>query len=299
MDKAENIEEFYKAKNYLPPESRGNEFGQFNVFKLESCTGGKAKPVPYRRRDFYKISLIIGNNKVHYADKVIEVKKQALVFSNPQIPYSWEQIGKNRSGYFCIFNNSFINQNGILSQYMVFQPGGTHVFELDNEQVEKVKSIYERMFNEINSEYKHKYDLLRIIVLELIHFGLKMQPASNLDSGKLNATKRISSLFAELLERQFPIDDVNQVLKLRSASDYANRLNIHVNHLNRALKAITRKTTSRVIAERILQESKILLKHSSWNVSEIAFVLGFTEVTHFNNFFKKHTKLSPTKFRNV
>ena len=27
--------------------------------------------------------------------------------------------------------------------------------------------------------------------------------------------------------------------------------------------------------------------------------LGFTEVTHFDNFFKKHVQLSPLKFRNI
>lgn len=59
------------------------------------------------------------------------------------------------------------------------------------------------------------------------------------------------------------------------------------------------KTTSQVIAERVLQEAQILLKHSAWSVSEIAYALGFSEATHFSNFFKKHTKMSPTKFRDV
>ncbi len=40
------------------------------------------------------------------------------------------------------------------------------------------------------------------------------------------------------------------------------------------------------MGEGILRASKILLKHSARNVSEIAFALGFTETTHFNNFFK-------------
>ena len=53
------------------------------------------------------------------------------------------------------------------------------------------------------------------------------------------------------------------------------------------------------MGERILRESKILLKHNAWNVSEIAYALGFTETTHFNNFFKKHVELSPLKFRNI
>ena len=38
---------------------------------------------------------------------------------------------------------------------------------------------------------------------------------------------------------------------------------------------------------RNLQESKILLRHSNWHVAAIAFAMGFTEVTHFNNFLKK------------
>ncbi len=115
----------------------------------------------------------------------------------------------------------------------------------------------------------------------------------------MNASQRISNLFLELLERQFPIDENHKELNLRTASDFAQQLNVHVNHLNRAVKETTDKTTSQIIGERISRESKILLKHSAWNVSEIAYALGFTEVTHFNNFFKKHVELSPLKFRNV
>jgi len=281
------------------PDNIRNEIGHFNVFKLEPFVGDKAQPVPYIRRDYYKVMLVLGNSRVHFADKVVEVQKQALSFSNPQIPYSWEHLDNVREGFFCIFNQHFFHQQGNLNQYTVFQPNGTHLFELTDEQVGKVQGIYEHMFEEINSDYIHKYDVLRTQVYELLHFAMKMQSSGNFVKHQINASQRISALFLELLERQFPIDDSHQKINLRSASDYANQLNIHVNHLNRAVKEITEKTTSQVIAERILQEAKILLKHSAWNVSEIAYALGFTEVTHFDNFFKKHAMLSPLKFRNV
>ena len=129
--------------------------------------------------------------------------------------------------------------------------------------------------------------------------ALKMQPAEQIGKQPINASQRISTLFLELLERQFPIDENHQALGLRSASDFSSQLNVHVNHLNRAVKDTTEKTTSQIIAERVLQEAKILLMHSAWSVSEIAYALGFTEVSHFNNFFKKHVQLSPLKFRNV
>jgi AraC-like DNA-binding protein len=228
----------------------------------------------------------------------VDIKKQAIFFSNPQIPYSCEDLERIESGYYCIFNQHFFHKFGDLSQYSVFQPGGNHVFELTENQVEQVLVIYRKMFEEIKSDYIHKYDVLRNLVFELLHFALKIQPATNFDRQQINASTRIATIFQELLERQFPIDDNHQRINLRSASEFANQLNVHVNHLNRAVKEITQKTTSQLIAERVLQEAKILLRHSAWSVSEIAFALGFTEVTHFNNFFKKHVLISPLKFRN-
>jgi AraC-like DNA-binding protein len=300
MRKIETIEEFYKRKFNWVPDDLHNGIGHFNVFRLDPYVGANAKPVPYSRRDFFKITITLGSGRVNYADKIHEVKKQALTFSSPQVPYKWEHLDTITGGVFCIFDQHFFHQFGSLNQYEVYQPGGNRVFELSDEQLEKVSPIFQRMFEELSSDYTHKYDILRTLVLELIHFALKMQPASDIAEKQTpNASQRIANLFLELLERQFPIDENHRQLSLRSASDYAKQLNVHVNHLNRAIKDTTEKTTSQIIAERIVQEAKILLKHSAWTVSEIAYSLGFTEVTHFNNFFKKHISLSPLKFRAV
>jgi len=298
MRKIETIEEFYTRKFGGIPENIRNEIGHFNVFKLAPFVGENAKPVPYARRDFFKIMLVKGSYKMHYADGVAEIQKQALVFSNPQIPYSCEYTDRIIDGYFCLFTPAFFHQFGNLDQYSVFQTGGTHAFELTDEQVDRVTGIYKTMFDEMGSDYTHKYDVLRNLFFELLHFAMKL-PAAKFETQQINASQRISNLFLELLERQFPVDENHTAVALRSASDFAKQLNVHVNHLNRAIKETTDKTTSQIIAERVLQEAKILLKHSPWNVSEISHSLGFTETTHFNNFFKKHVLLSPLKFRNV
>ncbi len=299
MNKIETIEEFYKRKFDWFPENLKKELGHFNVFQHEPIDPEKSKPVPYSRRDFYKIMLVIGNIKMNYADQVIHVKKQALFFSNPQIPYNCENLERIQAGFYCIFNQHFFHKFGDLTQYSVFQPSGNHVFELTDEQVDLVKPVFRKMFEEIKSIYVHKYDVLRNLAFELLHFAMKIQPVTQFHKQQANASQRISMLFLELLERQFPIDENHPSIHLRSASDFASQLNVHVNHLNRAVKDTIEKTTSQIIAERILQEAKILLKHSQWNVSEIANALGFTETTHFNNFFKKHVQLSPLKFRHI
>lgn len=299
MEKTQSIEEFYKAKLNWVPDNIRKEIGHFNIFRLDDFVGSHAKPVPYSRKDYYKISLIIGKNKIYYADKEIEIKKQALLFANPQIPYNWESLDNEQSGFFCVFTPSFFHHFGNLKNYEVFQPNGTPIFELSDEQTEKIKHIYLHMFEEIESDYVHKYDALRNLVFEILHQTLKMQPARKIEKQEINASHRIAILFLELLERQFPIEDARQRVHFRTPSDFADQLAIHVNHLSRTVKEITHKTPSQIIAERLIQEAKVLLIQTDWNVSEIAFALGYGEVTHFNNFFKKHLDINPTQFRKV
>jgi len=99
------------------------------------------------------------------------------------------------------------------------------------------------------------------------------------------------------LERQFPIESAERPLQLRTAQDYAQYLSVHINYLNSAVKEITGKSTTTHIAERITGEAKALLQHTDWNISEIAYALGFEYPTYFNNFFKKRTGAVPKSMR--
>ena len=44
--------------------------------------------------------------------------------------------------------------------------------------------------------------------------------------------------------KKFPIDENHGKINFRTASEFSKQLNIHVNHLNKALKETTGKTTS-------------------------------------------------------
>jgi AraC-like DNA-binding protein len=299
--KTTSVEEFYRQISLQIPKGISKEIGHFNIFNVKDLTERiREKPVmPYNRRAYYKISLISGRNRAEYADKVIEIEKNALLFATPKIPYHWVPYDFNQSGYFCIFTDAFLKgiKTGLpLDDLPIFKAGGYPVFQITDDDHAEILSIFKKMERELSSDYVYKYDLVRTYVLELIHYGQKLQPMSALHPSH-TASARISSLFAELLERQFPIESPHQKMGLLSASDYADTLSVHVNHLNKVLKENTGKTTTELIGSRILQEAKILLKQTDWSVSEIAYCLGFEEVAHFSNFFRKRTRLSPLAFR--
>lgn len=305
-----SIREFYREifndngcqLDYFLNSDSSNDLGHFNVFETAKFynSSKKQSEMTYNRRLYYKISLIRGKNIVEYADKTVMIEKQGILFATPKIPYRYIPQDKEQSGFFCVFTKEFLSKSktGVfIDELPIYQLNSGFVYELTDEQYLDIERIFKKMNVELSSDYAYKYDLLRNYVLELIHSAQKLKPMES-RAVTANASTRISSLFIELLERQFPVENNAQVIQLKTPVDFAKTLGIHTNHLNKVLKENTGRSTTEIINGRIAEEAKILLKQTQWNVSEIGYVLGFDEVAHFSNFFRKYTALSPLKYRN-
>jgi len=304
------LEEFYHeiagctgtALSALLPDGIRQEVGHFNVFELselwQSSPAELAKPLPCR--SFYKISLLQGGSHAEYPDASIDIAPNALVFSSPKTPFLWRR-GVRQTGQFCVFTAEFLRPSSsgvVLDELPLFKADTYPIFALNETQQARATVIFRQMQEEMASDYVYKYDLLRTYVLELIHLGQKLQPASALHPAH-SAAARLTSLFSELLEQQFPIETPQQTLRLRTAKDYADYLAVHVNHLNKILKETTHRTTTELIASRIGQEAEALLRQTDWPLAAIADSLGFADVAHFSHFFKRHAAQAPGAFRSV
>ncbi|WP_192350079.1 AraC family transcriptional regulator [Algoriphagus sp. Y33] len=303
MKNATSLTEFYAQIKTDNPHIATDQLGHFNVFEIEKVRKRMADSpeMPYDKRTYFKISLLKGSYKVEYADKTLSISNYGLLFATPKIPYNFNPTSEEQSGFFCVFTYDFLPNENLrekMDALPVFAQGATPVFEIPEEEYNALSLIYKKMKVELDSDYEFRYDLLRNYVLELIHNGQKLMP-KHAKVGAMSAGKRITSLFIELLERQFPIDNPQQKLQLRRAEDYADRLAIHSNHLNKTLKEETSFTTKQFINLRIAQEAKTLLMETDWPVATIADCLAFEETSHFSNFFKKQTGESPLKFRSA
>ncbi len=268
----------------------------FNVFQIEKDDNATKA---YSRKDFYKICLTTGKSTIHYADRSFHAEGTILFFGNPNIPYSWETLSTKYVGYTILFSEDFFvsGKHSInLQKSPLFSLGGTPILEISETQREFLNKLFEKMIEEQQSDYEFKDDLIRNYIDLILHESLKLKPSENFNQEK-SSTARLTRVFMELLERQFPIENPENPLQLKTAKDYAAILSVHVNSLNRAVKEVTGKTTTTIISERIINEAKAILQHTDWNISEIAYALGFEYPTYFNNFFKKQTGYNPSTIR--
>lgn len=252
---------------------------------------------PYNTKGIYKISIHHGHNRVYYADKVLEFKERAILFSRPNMVYRFEQFEEQHPGYLCVFPNDFFDHFVNINNYPVFDPEVSPLIEITADQMASFTTIFKEMEQEMALDFSYKYDVLRNRVLQLLLDALKLLPAPHLQIRESNSSIRITAYFKELLEGQFPILNPSYRMILRHPLEFADTLSVHVNHLNRSLKQVTDKTTTQLIAERIVKEAKILLQDTEWNIMEISWSLGFEDLSHFIKFFKKNVDLTPNAFR--
>lgn len=268
-------------------------------FKVHEIAGGANPPHAHGRRDFYKIVLVTGDMVIYYGEETIEIKDTFLFFANPNIPHSVVDRSTGRKGYSCLFTEAFFAGRGrtdLLQHSPLFRFGAVPVIPLNSGQALFLTGLFQKMLSVHREDYDHKDELLRGCVELIILEALRIQPSQN-GFGQKDAAARITHLFMELLERQFPVESTNEPLKLRTAQDFAANLSVHINYLNRMVRTVTGKPTSVHIAERIAAEAKALLRHTDWSVGDIAYGLGFEYPTYFNNYFKRVTGVTPQSFR--
>ncbi|WP_210521399.1 helix-turn-helix domain-containing protein [Hymenobacter terricola] len=292
----ESLVDFYRT--YLASHFGGEPLAdQIHVY-TSALTGPHL--LPYQKRDFYKIALLTaGTSQLHYASRSLTITQPALVFSNPLVPYAWEKETGPNTGIYCAFTEAFWHSAAaggrLLADSSLFRPGGQPVYFPDEAQLAFLQQLFRQLMAESASGYSHKQEVQRNYLQLIMHEALKMQPATFV--APRNAAGRIAALFVTLLEEQFPLVSPARPLRLRTPHDYAAALAVHVNHLNRAVRAATGLTTTAHLAGRLVREATALLHHSQWSIAEIADGLGFTYPTYFSEFFKKHTGSTPLQVR--
>jgi AraC family transcriptional activator of pobA len=153
------------------------------------------------------------------------------------------------------------------------------------------------MFKEFNSPSVYKQQILGNLLMVLL---FKIKEAFWKDYNPIyegNKSSQIVKTFKVNLENHFrDLVEGKAEVQFR-VTDYAAKQNLHENYLNTVIKTKTGKAIKTWIAEKMICEAQSLLKHTTLSNKEISYRLGFAESSHFSNYFKKNTGITPMAYR--
>lgn len=252
-----------------------------------------------QRKPFYKIALLKGEAVYESKDQTVAISGYTIVFTSPLTRFSFKTTDTHFDGKYCVCSESFMRGTGRVSlmNWPVFRDKSIYTKSLNVKQYDELLQLFNEIEKEYQSDYPFKEELTRNRVFDIIHYTQK------LDTGSLEIRsvpdESLENRFLKMLDHAFIGIRPEMPLEDKSPAYFAQLLYTSVDHLNRMLKKTTGKTTLSLIHERIIEEANILLKHTAYSVKEIAWCLHFQETAHFQNFYKKHTGITPLEYRNA
>ena len=155
-----------------------------------------------------------------------------------------------------------------------------------------INFCWDRIKQVITYQNHHfKEDLIKTILIEFMleMDNILIDRKYGVNHQKLPRQEELVQKFFHLLKDYGKIE--------HKVSFYADRLHITPQYLAIILKQQTGKTTHKWIAEALIIEAKILLKHTQLSVAQISDTLNFCDPSAFGKFFKTYTKITPFQFR--
>lgn len=277
-----------------------NSVSGFTVHSIkETFLNLPFKSIAYRPDFFSFVFVRDAFGKYIIDDTLFEISPGTIYFTNPgnYRTFEWFEIN---DAYLITFNESYLKENvhhDVYQDFSFLLTETIHPRQMKSEQFDQIERIYLQIHDEHlgNSPYKD-----RIIGSLFVALLLKIKEYFWQDYNPIYEGNRSSSIvktFKKNLEDHYRGLVFGQENILYRVQDYADLQHLHPNYLSSVIKTKTGKPVSVWISEKTIAEAKSLLRNLELSIKEISFMLGFTEATHFSNYFKKHTDLTPVTYR--
>ncbi len=189
------------------------------------------------------------------------------------------------AGYMGGFSTGFISDNGVnpMQAYGSLRRWGAHKVMFEGNVRTSVTGIFERLCTEFASGGSP-----RIIKAYLALLLTEIEEASvlprDLTTENNLCNRFIESVFAEC------------DLRIQ-VSEYAERLGISQDYLQKVLRRFTGKSPVVWVHEAVILQAKALLAGTDMTIGEISAQVGVEDPAYFSRLFKKHTGFTPIQYR--
>lgn len=256
----------------------------FSIRDVEEMLAGNDMVQELHRHDFFFILALKKGKGEHDIDFVpYTVADHTIFFMRPgQVHRLILKAGSK--GYLLQFSADFYTPQHKLLR----KNGNANYYRPDEGRFQKILSALTGVFEEYTAKQEGYLEVIKA-QLDIFFIGLAREHGSHADDQADLYTQQQLDAFLGLLE--------THIFEQKEVAQYAAMLSLSLYQLNAITKATLGKTCSELINQRIILEAKRYLLATPNQVNQIAWHLGYEDVSYFIRFFKKHTGHSPEVFR--
>ena len=230
--------------------------------------------------------LTIDNKKHHF-------KKNEIVCFTEFHKIETTAIGKlqmirfNRAFYCIIDHDSEISCKGIL----FFGASQLPILKLLDKDIEPFETLFKVFKYEMESNDKLQLEMLQMLLKRLLILCTRIYKDQH-NYNLLDSTN--SDLVREynfLVETHFKTK--------HTVAEYAEILNKSPKTLSNLFSKLETKTPLQFIQDRIMLETRRLLRYTDSSIKEIAYQVGYEDIQSFSRFFKKNEGISPSEYKKM
>jgi AraC family transcriptional regulator, transcriptional activator of pobA len=293
MKSRKDVVPYYKEINELlahipTPQRTTNP----NLHCLRLSRNERSMYMPPFKRGFYFVALLTSADKtrIEFTEGSVSDTKFILAFQPPGLVYSFHRH-KETLGYILYFKPECFSffKPAIEEEFPFFDNLHTDVLEITPRRFSELSPHFEDVFvsYENSTDSTHRVTCLKL--LALLYQLKDIAAFSQYEQRAVTQQQALLKKFIRLLN--------NHYIEKRTVEEYAQLLSVSANHLSQAIKLASGKNALTHINERLLSEAKSLISFTELDMAEIAYRLAFSDPANFGKFFKKHTGMTPLKFR--
>ena len=271
----------------LERDSEGNQFsfGDFglNIHKVPSRTR-------LHRHDFAEMFFFERGTGSHLNDFTeYEISAPSLVFVDAGHVHAWPDA-MNLHGNMLSCDAGFALPPPASGQAPVlFMPPAPVVIPLDADKAALVAQSFSRIRHEWENRGESWLQVARACVQVLLTDARRAWARRQTDAPAETAATRLCREFLLLMEQH--VNAAARPAKIAAA------LRVSADHLSATLRTVTGHTAQEHLLDRLMLEARRLLAHSRMDIAEIAYHLGYSDVSYFGRAFRRRCGCSPGQFR--
>ena len=154
--------------------------------------------------------------------------------------------------------------------------------------ISDMKEILAKMIKELENDCLFKIEMLKRY-LKIFYLYVVRQHEDSFEEITHTSNIEMTQKFKALLDKNF--------IEKKLVSEYADMLFVTPNYLNTVIKKITGYSARQHIKQRVVLEAKRKATYSNLCMKEIAYYLGFIDISHFSKYFKNATGSNFSDFK--